>query len=87
MLSLQVCPTFLSPVILSDEYHSGVIETPLFHKMAQDPETGKKYLASLPVPPARRYGQPEEIATAIAFLVGDDSSYIMGQVIPVGGGM
>lgn len=37
--------------------------------------------------PMRRYGQPEEIASAISFLVdGDRSSYITGQVLAVDGG-
>lgn len=34
----------------------------------------------------RRYGRPEEIASAIAFLASDDASYITGQALPVDGG-
>ncbi len=34
----------------------------------------------------RRYGRPEEIATAILFLASDEASYITGQAIPVDGG-
>jgi 3-oxoacyl-[acyl-carrier protein] reductase len=37
--------------------------------------------------PLRRFGLPEEIAAAVAFLAGPDSSYITGQVICVDGGM
>ena len=33
-----------------------------------------------------RAGLPEEQASAIAFLLSDDASYITGQVLPVGGG-
>ena len=35
----------------------------------------------------KRLGVPEDIATTIAFLVGDGSSFITGQTINVGGGM
>lgn len=35
----------------------------------------------------RRPGKPEEVAKVVAFLSGDDSSYITGQVIEVCGGM
>lgn len=34
----------------------------------------------------RRYGRPEEIAAAIAFLGSDDASYITGQALAVDGG-
>ncbi|MBS1416471.1 MAG: 3-oxoacyl-ACP reductase FabG [Clostridia bacterium] len=37
--------------------------------------------------PMFRAGSPDEIARAIAFLVGDDSSYITGQVLSVNGGL
>src|SRR5438552_2209551 len=37
--------------------------------------------------PLKRFGMPEEIAAAVAFLAGPDSSYITGQVICVDGGM
>lgn len=37
--------------------------------------------------PCRRLGQPEDIANAVLFLVGDESAYITGQTITVDGGL
>ncbi len=37
--------------------------------------------------PAGRYGTVDEIATAVAFLVGEEAAYINGAVIPVDGGL
>ncbi|MCW2795704.1 SDR family oxidoreductase [Nocardioides sp.] len=36
--------------------------------------------------PAGRIGEPEDVARAVAFLAGDESSYITGQVLTVCGG-
>jgi len=37
--------------------------------------------------PAGRYGTVDEIASAVAFLVGEEAAYINGAVIPVDGGL
>jgi 3-oxoacyl-[acyl-carrier protein] reductase len=37
--------------------------------------------------PARRIGQPEEVAAAVSFLIGPDAAYITRQVISVNGGL
>ena len=44
-------------------------------------ETIKKHI------PARRLGQPEDIAHAVRFLAGEETSYITGQVLTVDGGL
>ncbi|MBR0141935.1 MAG: 3-oxoacyl-[Ruminococcus sp.] len=35
----------------------------------------------------RRYGEPEEIASVVSFLVSEDASYVTGQVIEISGGL
>ncbi len=37
--------------------------------------------------PMRRMGEPEEIATTVAFLLSDEASYINGVLLPVDGGL
>lgn len=37
--------------------------------------------------PMKRFGQPEEVAAAVAFLASPDASYITGAEIEVGGGV
>ena len=44
----------------------------------------QEYQAAIP---ARRYGQADEVAAAISFLVSDEAAYISGAVIPVDGGL
>jgi 3-oxoacyl-[acyl-carrier protein] reductase len=37
--------------------------------------------------PARRVGEPKEVAAAVAFLMSEDAGYITRQVISVNGGL
>lgn len=60
----------------------GVIETAM---TAALPEKAKQ--AALEGISLGRFGQPQDIANAVAFLASDEASYITGQVLVVDGGM
>ena len=60
----------------------GPTDTPL---MAAVPEKVQEALTK--AIPFRRLGRPEEVADAVMFFAGDQSSYVTGQVLSVSGGL
>jgi len=60
----------------------GYTETDMTAALSE--EVKGKMLSSIPL---QRFGKPEDIAKAIAFLCSADASYITGQVLVVDGGM
>ncbi|MCK5759089.1 MAG: 3-oxoacyl-[acyl-carrier-protein] reductase [Clostridiales bacterium] len=60
----------------------GFIESDMTAALSDDLKV--KYLEGIPV---NRFGQAADVAKAVVFLAGDDSSFITGQVINVDGGM
>jgi NAD(P)-dependent dehydrogenase (short-subunit alcohol dehydrogenase family) len=66
----------------------GPIVTPIFGKTGLPQEAidefAKDVISKVPM---KRFGQPEEVAGAVAFLASQDASYITGVEINVDGGM
>jgi NAD(P)-dependent dehydrogenase (short-subunit alcohol dehydrogenase family) len=66
----------------------GPIETPIFGRTGLPKEAidefAKYIFAKVPM---KRFGQPEEVAGAVAFLASQDASYITGVEINVDGGL
>lgn len=67
----------------------GPIDTPAgFERSGLSPQEldvfSKNILSQVPM---KRFGQPEEIAGAVAFLASSDASYMTGAEIPVDGGL
>ena len=60
----------------------GFIESKMTEGLSD--EIKKSCLDSIPL---KRFGQVEDIAKAVAWLVSDDASYVTGQIISVNGGM
>lgn len=60
----------------------GFIETDMTAKYSADKRDNLKEQISL-----GRLGQPQEVANLISFLLGDDATYLTGQIIGVDGGL
>ena len=65
--------------ILVNVVSPGLIETEMTRDLPEE--------KLLPLIPLNRFGRPEEVAGIVNFLLGNDATYITGQVISVNGGL
>ena len=62
----------------------GAIATPINNFVLDDPESKHDVEEEIPL---GRFGQPEEIAAAVAWAASDEASYMTGNTLVVDGGM
>ena len=78
----SVAREYASKGITCNAVAPGFIRTDMTDKMPED--AVKAMLSNIP---ARRCGEPSDVAETAAFLVSDAAAYITGEVIKVDGGM
>ena len=81
-MTKTVAKEFGSRNITCNAVAPGLIRTPMTDVLSD--ELKEKMIEAVAL---RRYGEPEEIASVVSFLVSDDASYVTGQVIEISGGL
>ncbi|MFN8530255.1 MAG: glucose 1-dehydrogenase [Anaerolineae bacterium] len=62
----------------------GSVRTPMYNRFSGGTPEAEAYMSTFH--PIGRIGEPPELASAIAFLLSDQASFITGHVMPVAGG-
>ena len=83
-LALSAAATYARSNIRFNVVAPGLVRTPATTRITEN-ETNAK--ASLSMHPLGRFGEPEDIAAAIQWLLDPENSWVTGQVIGVDGGL
>jgi len=83
-LALSAAASYVNRGLRFNVVSPGLVQTPMTENVTRS-ETARK--ASLDLHPLGRLGEPEDIAAAIAYLLGPESGWMTGQTIGVDGGL
>jgi len=83
-LTLSAAATYANRGLRFNAVAPGLVRTPMTASMTKNEKAVEMLEANHPL---GRLGEPDDIAAAIAFLLGPDSSWITGQVLSSDGGM
>ena len=83
-LALSAAASYVSRGLRFNVVSPGLVQTPMTENVTRS-ETARR--ASLDLHPLGRLGEPEDIAGAIAFLLGPEAAWITGQTLGVDGGL
>ena len=86
-LTREWAASYLKDGIRVNAVAPGTVDTPGLHDGARDTGDERRGLESfLTLQPLKRFGQPEEIANVVRFLVDEQASFVHGAVVMADGG-